>query len=706
MKKTPSTVRLARWSATHPWLAIGAWTLFVLACLVAFSGGIRQASPTMLGQGDSGRAAQTLTDKSMNPPTVENLLISAKSGAFDSTLASNAATAITGRLRALPVVASVAKPVPAPDGKSVLLSVTLTGDRSSSDQRAQPVLDVVEHARADYPALRLDEAGDASIGAGVNKQLSADFSRAEALSVPITLIIMVLAFGAIIAAGVPVLLALTSVAAALGLWALCSSVLPDPGQVPNMILLMGMAVGVDYSLFYLKRARQERALGRRNIDAIEIAAATSGHSVVVSGLAVIVSMAALYLSGDLIFSTLATGSILVVAVAVLGSLTVLPAVLAKLGRWIDRPRVPLLWRLSRGTESRLWPVVLRPVLRHPGITLTLGVAGLVALALPAVSLHLKSADIDDYPRSIPAFVSYDRITAAFPTKGTSDQVVVTADPSRSAEVEAALTRLIGRAQGSPLFGAQPEPGMRVSADRTVHVIELATPYRSNSEQAERSVRLLRAELIPATLGQVPGVNAVVGGQVASSIDYSGNVAQKLPWVVGLTLLLTLIVMIVSFRSVVVGLVAIFVNLLSAGAAFGLLVLIFQHRWAESLVGFRSNGAIVAWIPLFLFVVLFGLSMDYHVFVVSSIKEAARTGVDIRQAVSTGISRSAGIVTSAAIVMVAVFGIFATLSLVEFKQLGLGLALAILLDALLIRGVVLPALMTLLGRANWWPGKPG
>lgn len=698
-------MRIARWSATHPWTAIGAWTLFVVVCLGAMSAGFTMASPTEIGQGESGRAAQILDDKSMVPATVENVLISARSGSLDQATATRAATAVRDQMGSLAEVESVGEAIPAPDGGSVLVPVTMTGDPRTADQRVQPLLDVVDDARGDFPTLRIDQTGPASIQAGINDQLGADFVKAEVLSIPVTLIIMMVAFGAVIAAGVPVLLALTSVGAAMGLWALCSKLMPDPGQVPNMILLMGMAVGVDYSLFYLKRARQEQARGKGKIDAIEIAAATSGHSVVVSGLAVIVAMAALYLSNDLIFSSLATGSILVVAVAVLGSLTVLPALLAKLGRWIDRPRVPILWRLNgRSNEPRLWPALLRPVLRHPAITLTLAVAALLAMAYPALGLQLKSADIDDYPRSIPALASYDRLTDAFPAKGTSHEVVVTAEASRAAEVEAALTRLSERAQGSDLFAPQQDPQLRASSDSTVHVINVATPYPANSDEAERSVRLLRDELIPATVGQVSGARSAVGGEVPGSIDYSANVAQKLPWVVGLVLLLTLIVMIVSFRSVVVGLVALVVNLLSAAAAFGLLVLIFQNEWAEGILDFQSSGAIVSWIPLFLFVVLFGLSMDYHVFVVSSIKEAALTGLPIRQAVSDGISRSAGIVTSAAIVMVSVFAIFATLSLIEFKQLGLGLALAVLLDAFVIRGVVLPALMTMLGRGNWWPSK--
>ncbi|MGW4466801.1 MMPL family transporter [Micromonospora sp. NPDC004704] len=674
-------------------------------CLAASSAGIRLATPDELGQGESGRATQTRDSAGLTPPAVENILITARGVGFDTAEAQRAAADATRRMRGLSEVDQVADPVPAPVGSALLVAVTMSGDARTADQRVTPLLDETSAVQDAFPALRIEQSGPASVQAGINEQLGSDFVKAETLSLPVTLLIMMVAFGAIIAAGVPVLLAFSSVGAAMGLWALVSQLVPDPGQVSNMILLMGMAVGVDYSLFYLKRERQERARGRNRIDAIEIATATSGHSVVVSGIAVIVSMAALYLSNDLVFTSLATGSIIVVAVAVLGSLTVLPALLAKLGKGLDRPRVPILWRLTgRSGEPRLWPALLRPVLRFPALTFVLAVAALLAMALPALDLRLKSAEVDDYPQSIPAIAAYSRLTEAFPSKGTTHQVVVEAPASSADQVAATLAQLTTRVSQDDLFGAEQDPQSRSSADGTVHVVNVATRFATNSPEAEESVRKLREVIVPETIGRVPGAEVTVGGQVPNSLDYAANVEQKLPWVVGLVLLLTFLVMVVSFRSVVVGVVALVINTLSAGAAFGLLVLIFQREWAEDLLGFQSNGAIVSWIPLFLFVVLFGLSMDYHVFVVNSIREAARQGGDIRQAIATGISQSAGVVTSAAVVMVSVFAIFATLSFIEFKQLGLGLALAVLLDALIIRGVVLPSLMAMLGRANWWPSR--
>jgi RND superfamily putative drug exporter len=539
----------------------------------------------------------------------------------------------------------------------------------------------------------------------VNKQLSNDFGKSEKMSVPVTLIILLVAFGAIVAAGVPVLLALSAVGAAMGLSTLATHLIPSNGSVSEVILLMGMAVGVDYSLFYLKREREERARNRGRIDAIEVAAATSGHSIVVSAMAVIVSMAGLYLADDAIFSSIATGGVIVVAVAMIGSVTVLPALLAKLGRAVDRPKVPFLWRLTAVREGgpRLWPALLRPALRHPGRTLTISVLALLALAAPALGMSLHDSSADDLPRSIPVVQSYERMVHEFPSEGSDYQVVVKGQPAAIAKELPALNSRIAK---DPLYTHDKAPTVKTSTDGRVTTIEVATPYNENSKLAVQGLTKLRSDIIPSTVGSVTGSQYAVGGDVAESQDYAVHQRDKLPLVVGFVLALTFLMMAITFRSIMVALTAIAINLLSAGAAFGILVGVFQHTWAEGLLKFHSNGSIVSWIPLFLFAVLFGLSMDYHVFVVSRIREGVEAGLSTKEAVRRGITRSAGVVTSAAIVMVSVFAIFATLSMIEMKQLGIGLAAAVLVDALVVRIVVLPSLMVLLGRANWWPSKLG
>jgi RND superfamily putative drug exporter len=593
----------------------------------------------------------------------------------------------------------------------VLLPITLAGDPDTAADRIQPLLDATAAVQADHPELRIEEVGGPSINKALNDTLGKDFQRAELLSLPVTLVILIVAFGALIAAGIPVLLALSSVAAALGLSTLASHLVPSTDTTSSVILLIGMAVGVDYSLFYVRREREERARGHGHLDAVEIAAETSGHAVVVSGVAVMISMAGLFLASDVVFSSLAVGSILVVAVAVAGSLTVLPALLAKLGRWVDRPRVPLLWRLTAsrrrpdGTPAapRFWPAVLRPALRSPLVTLVVSVGLLLALAVPALGMKLKFPGMEDLPRTTPAMQAYDRLTAAFPSTGTTHVVAVRAPAAEAPAVRAALTDLAGRAAADPLFAPLESggPKIKVSTDGRVSVLEVATPYASRTDEARQSLERLRRDLVPAALGRLPGSEYAVGGGVASSEDYAAHIGEKLPLVMAFVLILTFLVMALTFRSVVVALTSILLNLLSAGAAYGVLVLVFQHGWAQGPLGFTSMGAIVSWLPLFLFVVLFGLSMDYHVFVVSRIREAVRRGVPNREAVAYGITSSAGVVSSAAIVMVGVFAIFASLSTIDMKQLGIGLAAAILLDATIIRAVVLPSLMILLGRANWW-----
>jgi putative drug exporter of the RND superfamily len=701
------TVRIARWSATHPWRAMALWVVFVAACItIGNVAGTKQATNNG-NVGETARAEQLIKDgKFPTDPATERVLISARSGPLDRAAAQAVATDAAARMRTTAGVTRVAGPIPSPDGTTLMLSVSMSGDPKTATDRVQPLLDTTSAVQRDHPGLRVEEVGMASVDKSLDDTIGKDFQRAELFSLPLTLAILLVAFGALIAAGVPLLLALSAVASAIGLSALASHLVPANGSISSVILLIGMAVGVDYSLFYLRREREERAKGAGHLDAVGIAAATPGRAIVVSGVAVVISMAGMFLAGDDIFTSFAIGSILVVTVSVLGSLTVLPALLAKLGRWVDRPRIPFLWRLTAArqgadTRPRFWSAVLRPALRYPAVTLVLSVSALVALAVPAFGMALKLPGIADVPRTTPVMQAYDRMTAAFPSTGAQHVVVVEAPADEQGQVKAALGTLAARTGADPLFAHDRDPELTVSADGTVTMLTIGTPYRSGTPDGQRSLDRLRTDLVPATVGQVPGARYGVTGEIAGTGDYARHVRQSLPIVVGFVLLLTFLVMAWTFRSVVVALTAIALNMLSVGAAYGLLTLVFQHTWAEKLLDFRSNGGVTAWLPLFLFVVLFGLSMDYHVFVVSRIREARLAGASTREAVAQGITRSAGVVTSAAVVMVGVFAIFGTLSTLDMKQLGVGLASAILIDATIIRAVVLPALMTLLGEANWW-----
>ncbi|MGH3745224.1 MAG: MMPL family transporter, partial [Mycobacteriales bacterium] len=644
--------------------------------------------------GQSAQAAQWLHGAGLDQPDTEDVLITARTGALDRAAAMRATADVTRRLSALPEVSRVAAPVTSPDGSAVLVEASLATDAS-----AARLLDATAATQQASPALRVEEVGSASFDDAVNHQVAQDLGAAATLSLPVTLVIMILAFGAVVAAGVPVLLALSAVGAATGLSSLVSHVLPDSGSTSSMILLMGMAVGVDYSLFYVTRARAERRRGLTPLAAVEVAAATSGHAVVVSGAAVIASMAGLFLATDVTFTSLAAGSIIVVAVAVIGSLTVLPALLVKLGGRIDRLRVPFL---GRERAPRLWPAVLRPVIAHPGRSLVASVVVLGALAVPAFGLRLAA----DSPRSLPGTIAethaLSRLTAAFPGTTTTHDVVVTAPAGDAAEVTRRLHAL-GADIGSTASFVAGTASYASSPDGTVQALRIDAPYDPESKGAKNGVHLLRSA--EGTVTQdIPAARVAVGGETAADMDTDAHLSARLPWVVAGVVLVTMLIMALVFGSPAISLVTAAVNLLSAGAAFGVLALVFGHHWFDGLLGYTSTGTVINWIPLFTFAVLFGLSMDYHVFVLSRVREAVRSGVALREAVRDGVTRSAGTVTSAAVVMVSVFAIFASLHMVEMKELGFGLAVAVLVDALVVRTVVLPAALCLLGRWAWWPGR--
>ena len=694
-------LRAARWSATHPWRAMLGWLAFVVLAV-----GLATAVPTQETDdadyrlGDSGQADRLVDEAGLDDPSSESVLITAPDGGrLPSVEAEDAAAALVAGLGEVEGVDEVAEPQWSPDRSALLVSAQLARDQ----EEVGPLQDVTERVSTEHPELEIRQAGDVSLDEAIGEQVADDLSAAEGISLPVTLVLMLIAFGALIAAGIPVLLAATSVAATIGITAPLSHLVHAEPTVSSMIVLIGMAVGVDYSLFYLKREREERAKGATTLDAVEIAAATSGHSIVVSGLAVIASMTGLYVFGGATFNSLATGSILVVAIAVLGSITVLPALLAKLGRWVDRPRVPLLWRLNRrigrgGLSGR----ILAPVLRRPVAALVVSGLAVAALSLPAFGMKLQEANLDTLPDAIPEVITFRAMADAFPSEGSTTQVVVKADADREADVRAALDDLEARATASGEFEATPD-AIQVSGDGRTSVLRLGLPYDESDPRVEDAVDTLRADLVPPALDDLDAEYAV-GGDAAEARDFVDRLRTWLPIVVGFVLLVTMIMMAIAFRSIVLALVSCVLNLASVGVAFGLLTLVFQHGVGEGLLDFSSPGFVIDWIPLFVLVVLVGLSMDYHVFVLSRVREHVQRGLPSRLAVQRGITDTAGVVTSAAAVMVSVFAIFATLSMLEMKMMGVGLSAAILIDATLIRLVMLPAALVLLGDRAWWPAR--
>ncbi|MEU2852572.1 MMPL family transporter [Streptomyces syringium] len=714
---TTFPVRMARWSAGHPWRAIAGWFLFVALCLGAgISAGTHAATSEDFRVGEAGRAEAMAAGGGLHQKPVERVLITSKSGTdtLDRAAADTAARDITARMRKLPEVDAVAAPVRSADGRAVRVDVTMKGPELDGKKHVDPLRAQTAAVRAAHPALRVEETGSPSISKGVEKLRGDDLSRTEIIALPVTLITLLFVFRSVAMATVPLLLALSSIAAAIGLSMLASHAFPDAGVGTNVILLIGLAVGVDYTLFYLKREREERARagGRLSSQAVvELAAATSGRAVVLSGLAVAVSSATLFLVDDVIFSSIATGAIVVTLVAVVSSLTVLPALLATFGERAERRALRKAARAAgtgtaqpKGGAGRFTGAVLRVTSRRPAVTLAVAVLATLALAAPLLDLKLTDMGRETHSRSIPAMQTYDRLNQAFPELKSMHQVVVRAEPALADEVTGALRELARRAEADPALAGTAE--LRTSPDRRVSLLELPVPHYVSSDAAQTSLERLRRTYVPATIGHVTGARTAVTGDVARYADYPEHQKQKLPIVIGSLLLVTFAMTVWAFRSVVLGLVGVALNLLSAAASLGLLVLVFQGEWAEPVLDFTSTGSVGSRVPLFLFVILFGLSMDYQVFVISRIREGVLRGVPTRQAVLEGIGGSASVVTSAAFVMVTVFASFVPLHIMEMKQIGFSLAVAVLIDAFVIRIVILPALMLLLGDRCWWPSRNG
>jgi uncharacterized membrane protein YdfJ with MMPL/SSD domain len=725
--------RVGRWSAAHWKAATGIWIVFVvLAVLVGSAAGTVKLTDAEQSTGETARAEAILSGAGFKTPASEVVLIesarvSASSSAFRSTV-----RAVVRRLRSLPQVTNVHTGAPgdvARNGHAQLVHFDMRGDAKKALDRVKPVLEAVAQLQRAHPGFTIAEFGDASAAYELNKTIGQDFRKAERLAVPITFLILLWAFGAFVAAAVPVLLAFSAVLASIGLAQVFSHVAHASDSTQSVILLMGMAVGVDYSLFYLKREREERAAGHEGHEALFRASATSGQAVLISGLTVLIAMAGMLFAGSKIFVSIGVGAMIVVFTALIGSLTVLPALLGKLGDRVEwgirqalaalllsalrpfkvQPRrlvwlrdTPTLLRRLKGNrqESRVWGFVLRGALSFPGIATLLCTAILIILALPVFSMHTKLLGFTDLPKDIQIVRTYDRIQAAFPGSAMPAHLVVKAPNVTAPRFQAAYRAFVRRALAS---GEVTRP-ITVSVNRQHTVARVDFPLAGNGTDAAavRALKTLRERVIPPVLKTLPkSTEVAVTGMTAATYDFNQTMKRRAPLVFAFVLGLAFLLLLLTFRSIVIPLKAILLNLLSVGAAFGLLVWIFQDGHLEGLLNFHSNGAVVTWLPLFLFTVLFGLSMDYHVFILSRVKELVDHGVPTVEAVERAIRTTASTVTSAAAVMVAVFAIFASLRSLDIKQLGVGLALAVLLDATLIRGVLLPAAMKLLGPWNWY-----
>jgi putative drug exporter of the RND superfamily len=714
--RAPVVERIAGWSARHRAIALIGWLLLV-AGAVMIGNTLGTKNLNSYDPGQAGRAERVLSRPGVTQRAAESVLIQTRAG---HTVASDpqaraAIRQLTVALQRMPKVATdIASPL-APggtglaagghglisrDGRSALVTFEVAGNPNNADQIVTGAQRAVAAVQAAHPSLRIAEAGDASVDRATNNIVSADFRRAEVTSVPVTLILLLVVFGALIAAGIPLLLAGTAVAAAISLLAIPSRWLPIGTTTSSVVLLVGMAVGIDYSLFYLRREREERAAGASQAEALRTAAATSGRAIVVSGLTVMISLAGLFLTGIDVFSGIAVGTITVVGVAVVGSLTALPALLSLLGTWVDKGKIPFLGRRrTAARRSAFWNALTRRVVARPALWGGTAALALLALAAPAFSLRLADPGLHDLPTSIPVVRNLLAIQHAFPGGPQPAEVVVTGHDLSGPPVRHAVAALQGRAGTT---GPLREPVTAILLDHgQVLVVSVPLAGDGTNHTSMNALATLRDHALPATLGQVSGISYAVTGNTAGTHDFSAQLHSRAPIVFAFVLGLAFLVLMVTFRSLAIPLLSIALNLLSVGAAYGLLTLIFQDGHLSGLLGFSPYGGIVTWLPLFLFVLLFGLSMDYHVFILSRIRELRLRGWPTPAAITGGIGGSAGVVTSAAVIMVAVFSIFATLSVVEFKMFGVALAAAVLIDATVVRGVLMPAAMALLGERNWY-----
>ena len=721
--RTSLTERVAGWSAGHRKTAVFGWLLLVAVLFVAGQV-LGSRNLPLYDAGQSGQAEQTLNQVAPAQYGAYSETVLIQATAPGATFATDpamrtAASQVAAALAALPKdatgirtpqsssgpasggPASGGQALVSKDGRSALVTFSVPGTVPDVNQAATTLQHAVAGVQARHPDLRIDESGDASITQAINGSLS--FGKAEATSIPITLILLLFVFGALVAAGIPVLLALTALTAAIGVVTVASHWLPVAGSTFEVVVIIGMAVGVDYSLFYLRREREERAAGRSPAEALRVAARTSGRTILISGLTVMAAMSGLFFVGGGPFTSMALGTIVVVGIAVVGSLTVLPGLLAWLGPRADAGRIPFLGRRQAAARpSRFWAALARRVVARPLVWGGIAAIALLALAAPALSLRL-GAPAADVPKGAAVVRTFDAIEQAFPQAPAPAEVVVTGTDVAGPRVLAAVDALRARAAdaGTSDQGAIHEPvtATVIGGGRAL-VVTVPLAGNGTNTASDNALATLRNQILPATFGKVPGVSYAVTGDTAGLADDVHTLHANLPLVFAVVAVLAFGLLLAAFRSVAVPLVSIALNLLSVGAASGLVTLIFQDGRLQGPLDYTSFGGIIYWVPLMMFVFLFGISMDYHVFILSRIRERWARGSSPKEAVVGGIASSAGTVTSAALIMVALFSIFTTLPLIDLKILGVGTAAAVLIDATLIRGILLPSALALLGDRAW------
>jgi RND superfamily putative drug exporter len=718
-----STAHLARISARRPWTVVIAWVLVLVLSIGIAATSLGDAFTTdsdFTGNPESSRGDELVKERlygGQDQPLSETVIVRSEAYTVDDPAFRQAVDRTAGDLRAMPEIVSAVVThydaaaavgsddtgMVSADRHSMLLAVTLTGDLESASKHVEEYVAAVEGAQTE--GFQVLTVGDITVDEAFNHLAEDDLLKGEGLGLAAALIVLIVVFGALIVAGVPIVLAFVAIIAAIGMTAVLGRVMDLSFFIVNMITMIGLAVGIDYALFIVSRYREERRRGHAKLDAIEIAGGTASKAVFFSGATVVLALLGMFLIPTVVFRSLGAGAILAVVAAVAATLTLVPALLSLLGDKIDWPRrtrydaetVAKQAAYDRETiHAGFWGRMTRLVMARPVICVAVASVLLVAAALPYVDLDRGQSGVETLPASS-IRTAYELLDRDFPA-GRLAPLEVVVDGERSAEVETGITSLIASLSGETAFGTV--ESIEWSTANDLALIRIPLTVEASSPAAVDAVKTLRDDLIPAAFSGV-GAEVLVTGGPAENADFEAIVQRYTPIVFAFVLGLSFLLLMLAFRSLVVPLKAIVMNLLSVGASYGLLVLVFQKGYLHGLFGFTQTPMIENWIPIFLFCVLFGLSMDYHVFLLSRIREHYDQSHNNRESVAVGLQSTAKIITGAALIMVAVFSGFASGQLVMFQQVGFGLAVAVILDATIVRSVLVPASMALLGDRNWY-----
>ncbi len=724
--REPATVRVAMWSSRHRWPVFAGWFIATIGLFVLSQamGGINAEDPNgnpNQAQTESAKAYAVFGAGGESTPTEDVTLVITHPSLKATDPAYQAFVAgIVTRFKGLtvdengatvPAFGEVQDPATAPptaglvssDLSSARVVGRITGDQATVERHLVPVRQAIEAIEADSAGFTVHSISQTLTGQDITELINSGLDRTF-ITIGLTFIILLITFGAFVASIVPLVLAVTALVAAFGILGIFSQLVsPASPYATQLVVLIGLAVSVDYSLFMITRFRSERREGKPKLLAIETASSTAGRAVFFSGLAVMISIAGLFLIDVSIFRSMAIGTIGVIFVAIIGSLTFLPATLAILGDRVNTGRVPFLGR-DRDAANGIWARFVLAVMRRPVIYLVLGTAFMLILASPFIRLRIGVTDFTSFPDEIDGVQAVKLINEKWPQGGFDDLQVAVTGYDR-ADTKAAVEAF--KASGLTVPGLSGPVQVFTSRDGTVALVSFTIAGEQNDPATQATVRQVRSTAVPAAFGSLPGVKAYVTGNAAQALDVTQIYLDAIPKVFAFVLGLSFLLLLVVFHSLVIPIKAILLNLLSTAAAFGVMVAVFQDGILGHAFGLAQSPVIESWVPIFVFAILFGLSMDYHVFILTRVKEARDRGLDSRAAVAKGISITSGTITSAATIMVLVFAAFITIPFAFIQELGLGLAVAVLLDATVVRSILLPSAMTLLGDWNWWlPGFLG